>query len=138
MEKIMIDEYRGVFIYLNKDNTYMVNDSVVGHFELNSLEKIKNKIDNMATKGNIGIYKPDYIINNEQELNELIYQYSSYNNEWNYVNFDENTPRNQFPKLFNANISIDNHFNDSCDEIPANEFYRYRFNVQTSLFDNLN
>lgn len=123
-----VDVYRGVSIFVTPDNIYTTHDSVVGNTTGESVEEVKNKIDDMAESGRVGKYKPAVIINNKAELDRWI------NSESSGINLNKENS-NKFPKLFTFNPSYDGHFKDSYDEVPEDQVYRYKFDVQTSLFD---
>lgn len=123
-----VDVYRGVSIFVTPDNVYTTHDSVVGNTTGESIEEVKNKIDDIAKSGRAGKYKPSVIINSKAELDKWINSTSS------RVHLNKENS-NKFPKLFTSNSSYDGHFADSYDEVPEDQVYRYKFDVQTSLFD---
>lgn len=123
-----VDVYRGVSIFVTPDNVYTTHDSVVGNTTGESIEEVKNKIDDIVKSGRAGKYKPSVIINSKAELDKWINSTSS------RVHLNKENS-NKFPKLFTSNSSYDGHFADSYDEVPEDQVYRYKFDVQTSLFD---
>ena len=123
-----VDVYRGVSIFVTPDNIYTTHDSVVGNTTGESIEEVKNKIDDIAKSGRAGKYKPSVVINSKAELDKLINSTSS------RINLNKENS-NKFPKLFTFNPSYDGHFTDSYDEVPEDQVYRYKFDVQTNLFD---
>jgi hypothetical protein len=123
-----IDVYRGASIFVTPDNIYTTHDSVLGNITGKTLEEVKNKIDDIAESGRAGKYKPSVIINSKAELDKWINGTSS------RIHLNKENS-NKFPKLFTSNSSYDGHFADSYDEVPEDQVYRYKFDVQTSLFD---